>query len=70
MKKVALPLLLATGIAIADSRTSFSGRDALSVSQPSILNIEQIQQYHKFWKWQKKKERRNTEISDAGGNNF
>jgi len=59
MKKVALPLLLATGITVANanSRTGFSGKDALNVSQPAIQNIEQIQQYHKFWKWQKKKEK-------------
>jgi hypothetical protein len=57
MKKVVLPLLLATGIAVADSRTGFPGKDALSVSQPAIQNIEQIQQYHEFWKWQKKKEK-------------
>ncbi len=55
MKKVALPLLLATGIAVADSPTSFSGRDALSVSQPIVQNVEQIQQHYEFWKWQKKK---------------
>ena len=59
MKKVVLPLLLATGITVANanSRTGFLGKDVLSVSQPAILNIEQIQQYHEFWKWQKKKEK-------------
>jgi hypothetical protein len=59
MKKVALPLFLATGIAVANanSRTGFSGKDVLNVSQPAIQNIEQIQQYHEFWKWQKKKEK-------------
>jgi hypothetical protein len=59
MKKVALSLLLATGITVANanSPTGFSGKDALSVSQPAIHNIDRIQQYHEFWKWQKKKEK-------------
>jgi len=59
MKKVALPLLLATGIVVvnANSRTGFPSKDALSVSQPVIQNIDRIQQHYKFWKWQKKKEK-------------
>jgi hypothetical protein len=72
MRRVALPLLLATGITVANanSRTGFSGKDALSVSQPIVQHAEQMQSHQEFWKWQKKKgERRSTEISDAGGNN-
>ena len=57
MKKVALPLLLATGITVADSRTGFSGKDALSVSQPIAQHVERMPQYYEFWKWQKKKEK-------------
>jgi hypothetical protein len=57
MKKVVLLLLYVTGITVVGSRTGFSGKDALSVSQPIVQNVEQIQQYHEFWKWQKKKEK-------------
>ena len=58
MKKVALPLLFATGIAIADSRTGFSDKDALSVSQPIAQHVERMPQYYEFWKWQKKKRKK------------
>jgi hypothetical protein len=57
MKKVVLPLLLATGITVANSRTFFLGKDALGVSQPFIQNIDRLQQHQKFWKWCKKKEK-------------
>jgi len=59
MRRVALPLLLATGITVANanSRTGFSGKDALSVSQPIVQHAEQMQSHQEFWKWQKKKEK-------------
>jgi hypothetical protein len=60
MKKVVLLLLLATGITVANSRTGFPGKDALSVAQPVIQNIDRIQQHYEFWKWQKKKEKEET----------
>jgi hypothetical protein len=59
MKKVALPLLLATGITVANanSRTGFSGKDALSVSQPIVQHAERMQPHQEFWKWRKKKDK-------------
>jgi hypothetical protein len=57
MKKVALPLLLATGITVAGSRAGFSGKDVLSVPQPVIQNAERLQQHQEIWKWRKKKEK-------------
>jgi len=57
MKKVALPLLFVTGITVADSRTGYSGKDALSVSQPIAQHVERMPQHYEFWKWQKKKEK-------------